>query len=111
MKILVMAILLGLSTIGLGQMPIGSPPTEETMVGKETYVVKSGEKSFRFITSNDSVAYWIRSRFEKDGTITKFTYIQKKDRYGVYWERSFYFKNEDWDRIVSYLKPKLERLK
>jgi len=72
--------------------------------------VKSGEKRFRIITSHDSVAYWIRSKFERDWTIEDMNYSQKKDRKGVYWERSFYFKNEDWDKVIGYLKPKLEKL-
>lgn len=112
MKTLIMALLLSLSIACEAQvtMPIGSPPAEKTLVGKETWVVKSGESSFRFITANDSVAYWIRSRFEKDWTIKSMSYVQKKDRHGTYWERSFYFKNEEWDNVVSYLEPKLRRL-
>lgn len=107
-----MALLLSLS-IGVysqATMPVGSPPTEKTLIGEQTWVVKSGESRFRFITSHDSVAYWIRSKFEKDNTIQSFTYTQKKDRKGTYWERSFYFKNEEWDRVVEYLKPRLSKL-
>ena len=109
MKTIIMALLLGLSVGVSAQVKITAPPEKKVEIGRQTEVVASGEKRFRIITSNDSVAYWIRSKFEHE-LITRMTYDRKKDRNGTYWERSFYFNNEDWDTIVLYLNSKLSRL-
>ena len=109
MKIIIMALLLSLSVGVSAQVKITAPPEKMVEIGKQTEVVASGEKKFRIITSNDSVAYWVRSKFEHD-LITRMTYDRKKDRNGAYWERSFYFNNEDWNSVVAYLNGKLSKL-
>jgi hypothetical protein len=109
MKILMMALLLSLSIVVSAQVKITSPPDKKVEICKQTEVVASGEKKFRIFTSNDSVAYWIRSKFEHT-VITRMTYDKKKDRSGPYWERSFYFNNEDWNDVVVYLNSKISRL-
>jgi len=89
---------------------VTGPPTEKTLIADETWIVASGKSAFRVITSNDNIAYKIRSTFEQSGDITRFTYVQKSDRKGKYWERSFYFKNKKWNDIVLFInklnKPK-----
>jgi hypothetical protein len=81
---------------------VSSPPSQKELVADETWIVASGKSGFRLISSNDSISHWIRRKFEGDG-ITKFTYVLKKDRHGQYWERSFYFKNEDWNKVVLFI--------
>jgi hypothetical protein len=107
MRTIMIALLLGFCIAANSQ--ITAPPEKKTEIGKLTQIVKSGEKSFRIITSHDSVAYWVRSKFEHT-LITRITMDKKKDRSGDYWERSFYFKNESWDDVVNYIKPKLTKL-
>jgi hypothetical protein len=109
MKILMMALLLSLSVGVTAQVKLTSPPDKRVEIAKQTEIMASGEKKFRIITSNDSVAYWVRSKFEYD-KITRMTYDRKKDRSGPYWERSFYFNNEDWNDVVVYLNSKLSKL-
>ena len=75
-------------------------PLKKTLVADETWVVASGTGSFRFITSNDSVAKKI---VYLEG-ITRFTASQKVDRYGQYWERSFYFDNKYWNNVIKFIK-------
>lgn len=82
---------------------VTNPPSEKTLIANETWIVASGKSAFRVITSNDTIAYKIRSKFEESGDITRFTYVQKSDRKGRYWERSFYFKNEMWNSIVLFI--------
>ena len=89
---------------------ISGPPTEKTLIADETWIVASGKSAFRVITSNDTIAYKVRSKFEQSGDITRFTYVQKTDRLGKYWERSFYFKNEKWNDIVLFINS-LNKLK
>lgn len=103
------ALLLGFSITASSQVKITAPPDKKVEICKNTEVVASGEKRFRIITSNDSVAYWIRSKFEYD-LITRITMDRKKDRHGMFWERSFYFDNEDWSVVVMYLNSKIGRL-
>lgn len=81
---------------------ITAPPTEKVLVADETQIVASGKTGFRIITSNDSISHWLMRKFETDG-MTKFTYVQKKDRHGSYWERSFYFKNESWNSVILFI--------
>ena len=76
--------------------------TQKKLIQDETWIVNSGKSSFRIITSNDSIAHYLRRKFEHNG-ITKFVYLQKKDRHGYYWERSFYFRNEDRDRVILFI--------
>lgn len=75
------------------------PPATKMLVSKQTWVVKSTPTTFRVITSNDSVANKI---VFLEG-ITRFTYLRLEDRYGVYWERSFYFDNKWWNNIVRWI--------
>jgi hypothetical protein len=81
---------------------LNAPPPQKELVADETWIVASGKSSFRVICSNDSISHWIRRKFENNG-ITKFTYVLKKDRKGQYWERSFYFKNEEWNMVVLFI--------
>lgn len=99
-----MVCLLSLSTLCMAQIKISSPPSEKQLVANETWIVASGRGSFRVITSNDSIAHAFMGRVEQQ--MSKFTYIQKKDRHGYYWERCFYFKNEYWDSVVLFINNK-----
>ena len=76
--------------------------TKKTLLADETWLAASGDKHFRIITCNDSIAHKVMSSFEKD--MTRFTYNRKKDRHGDYWERSFYFLNEHYAKIIGYIK-------
>ena len=98
MKKLIILMLLFISVACYAQ-----PPSQKTLVEDETWVVASGKSSFRVITSNDSIAHWFMKKYEKKG-IVRFTYVQKRDRKGLYWERSFYFKNEEWNNVVEFIK-------
>jgi hypothetical protein len=81
---------------------IVTPPSERTLVADETEVVASGKTGFRIITCNDVIANKLMKQFENNG-MTKFTYVQKKDRHGKYWERSLYFKNESWNDVAGFI--------
>lgn len=78
------------------------PPTEKILVADETWVISSGKASFRIITSNDTISKRLMQKFENNG-MTKFTYTQKKDRRGGYWERAFYFKNDKWNDVAAFV--------
>lgn len=112
MKTLMIAMLLAITVAANSQvnMPIGGPPAEKTLVGKSTWVVKSGESKFRIITAHDSMAYWMRSKFEFSNLKPRIVIDPKECIHGRYFERSFYFKNDDWDEVIGYIKPKLARL-
>jgi len=87
--------------VGTG-IRITAPPTEKTLVADETEIVASGKTGFRIITSNDTIAKLLMQKFENNG-MTRFTYDKKKDRHGSYWQRSFYFKNESWNDVITYV--------
>ena len=82
---------------------VAQTAAQKKLIEDETWIADSGKSSFRIITSNDSIAFYLRRKFENNG-ITKFTYVQKKDRHGYYWERSFYFRNEDRNRVLLFIR-------
>jgi len=84
---------------------INYPPVNKVLVAKETWIIASGKTSFRIITSDDSVAHKLVRKFEGNG-MTKASYIQKEDRLGYYWERSFYFKNDSWNMVTLFINNK-----
>ncbi len=96
--LLTFALLLVLAT-GFAQIP-----TKKTLVLDETWVVASGEKRFRVITSNDSISHWFMQKFEGNA-LKKYgaDWIEDKRSGGFYWQRSFYFLNEDWNTIVAFV--------
>ena len=100
MKVICMIFLMSISMICSSQR-LMTPPLEKTLVADETWIVMSGKTSFRVITSNDTIAHRIMKRMEN--RMTKFTYVQKRDRMGNYWERSFYFKNDEWNYVVLFI--------
>ena len=108
--LLILIISCGIIACGNAQKPavvgtgvrITQPPTEKILVADETEVVASGKTGFRIITSNDTIAHKLMSKFETNG-MTKFTYVQKSDRHGKYWERSFYFKNDSWNAVALFI--------
>lgn len=84
-----------------------SQAQDRVLIAKETWYQPSGKSgAFRIITSNDSIAHKIMSKY--GSVMTKFTYTQKKDRAGYYWERSFYFKKEHYDTIALYINNKFQ---
>jgi hypothetical protein len=74
-------------------------PRQKTLIYPETWIMASGNSQFRVITSNDSIS---RSVVYLEGII-KFTYLQKEDRHGIYWERSYYFQNKSWNTVVKWV--------
>lgn len=101
MRILFMALLLSLSVVAYTQK-IDSPPVSKVLVADETWIIASGKTSFRIITSNDTISHRLMAKFENNG-MDRFTYVKKSDRHGVYWERSFYFKNECWSMVTLFI--------
>ncbi len=112
-RILLLLITVSLFACSNGQSPnvtgtgvrITAPPTEKTLVADETWIVASGKSSFRVICSNDKISQMLMQKFEHDG-MTKFVYTKKKDRGGQYWECTFYFKNESWNKVAEFISTK-----
>lgn len=100
MKALLIAIMLCISFIGYSQ--VSSPPPTKTLIAHRTWIVASGAKSFRIITTDSGMAHKLLSTFEFKG-IFKFSYVEKtnaEEGY-KYWERTYYFKNEMWNEVVD----------
>lgn len=102
MKYIFCMLLVIMTACSHAQVKVSAPPTEKVLVADETEVIASGKTEFRIITSNDSISHYLMRKFENNG-MTKFTYVQKSDRHGKYWERSFYFKNESWNAVVLFI--------
>lgn len=102
--LLIMLLSISLSCQGqTTKVSVTNPPSEKVLIADETWIVASGKSGFRLIISNDFIAKQVLTKFEGKG-ITKFTYTQKKDRNGYYWERSYYFKNESWNLVTLFVK-------
>ena len=82
---------------------IFAQPKDGVLVADETWFVKSGKTGFRVITCNDSVSCWMIKKFANTGKANKVTHTVKKDRHGYYWERSFYFKDEEYNDVAIFL--------
>jgi hypothetical protein len=93
--------LLLLLVLSFGIMSIQAQPKDGKLIADETWYVESGKTAFRIVTANDVIRKKFMDKYS--AKMTKFTYIQKKDRKGGYWESSFYFKNEDYNTIVSFV--------
>lgn len=85
------------------QVVVAQPPQTKLLIAQETWVIASGASSFRVITASDSLSHWIMAKYE-DSLIVRVSYVQKEDRKGKYWERSFYFKNEDYKEIITFIR-------
>lgn len=107
MKHIIFAIFLMMALAIQGQ---DSPPSTKMLIADETEVVQSGKNSFRVVTCNDSIAFWVRSKYEYNG-IHRITYTYKKHPKGDYWERSFYFNNEHWRDVTNYIIQRTQRRK
>lgn len=75
--------------------------SERKLVADETWFVKSGTSGFRIVSSNDTISKKMMEKFTP--VMTKITHILKKDRKGPYWERSFYFKNTEYNTVVLFI--------
>ncbi len=78
-------------------------PKDGVLVADETYFVKSGKTGFRIVTSNDSISYKLIAQFANTGKAHKITHDVREDRFGKYWSRSFYFKNDYYDEVVIFV--------
>lgn len=71
------------------------------LVADETWFVKSGATGFRIVSSNDTISKRMITKFSM--VMTKMTHVAKRDRHGPYWERSFYFKNDEYNIVVLFI--------
>ena len=97
MKIFLLACALLFNSIIYAQIP-----TSKTLVADETWIVNSGNSSFRFITSNENIYHALLKEMQYHAY--KVVSSLKQDRKGRYWEYTFYFKNEVWNDIDSFVK-------
>jgi hypothetical protein len=97
MKHIILITLLFLSVYSYSQIP-----EKRKLVADGTWIMASGKEMFRIITTNDSISNMIVRKFWI-GYIHRYTNSKKKDRFGEYYERSFYFKNTSWNELVAFI--------
>lgn len=104
MKLILIFLFLIACTPSIAQVrvKVEVPPAEKVTIAERTTIVASGKNAFRVITSDDSIAHKMTKRFEKNECY-RIVYDRKDDRYGSYWERSFYFKNENWNAVIIFV--------
>jgi hypothetical protein len=78
-------------------------PTDKIKVLEETEFVPSKSGAFRIVTSNDSISHSFIREFANKGKCARITHSVKTDRYGDYFERSFYFKSEYYNEVVTFI--------
>jgi hypothetical protein len=84
-------------------------PEKKTLVCDETEVIKSGEKKFRIITTNEEISYKIYNKF-KVTILVSYSAYKKHDsrRKDTYWETSYYFENADYTVVMNYIKEEFK---
>lgn len=86
-------------------------PDDKKLIADETEVVSSGAKKFRVITSNEEISSLIEKKYKKDKVVS-INMVKKLDKHHseIYWEVAYYFLNDDYDDVISYIgiisKPK-----
>jgi|SRR5688572_20143258 len=84
-----------------------APPEKKALVADETEVVRSGEKKFRIITSNDEISAKMLGKFKPSILVSlngaKRT-VKYKGKPQIYWEYSYYFNNEDYNTVMMFVK-------
>jgi hypothetical protein len=86
---------------------MGQAPEKKTTVADETEIVKSGDKKFRIITSNDEIASKMVAKFKPTILVSLNSAkrdVKYKGKLQTYWETSYYFLNEDYDKVMAFIK-------
>ena len=80
-----------------------SPPEKKVLIVDETEVIKSGDKKFRIITSNDVISEKIVSQFKSTILLSinaNERVVKCRGKSEVDWEYSDYFNNEEYNSVI-----------
>lgn len=82
---------------------LAQPPKGGKLLVDETWYVPSGATgNFRIVCCNDSIQKMLLDKFSTRSY--RITAQRKEDRIGKYWEVSIYFRKEEYNDVISFIK-------
>jgi len=83
-----------------------APPDKKVTIADEVELVKSGDKKFRVIISNELTAQKIEAKYRPTILLSYNGYkrqVKYKGKPTIYWEYSYYFNNEDYNTVMAFI--------